>query len=47
MGCCPDCGCTEDSDIEECTDEGECICHFEGLTDEQLRKAERRQMGII
>lgn len=46
MGCCPDCGCTEESIPDDCSEQGECQCHTDGLTDAQLRRAERRQMGI-
>jgi hypothetical protein len=41
---CPDCACVDAEGIEmlDC----ECPCHYDGLSDKELRAAERRQMGI-
>lgn len=41
---CPDCDCTDEMEtlITGC----ECTCHYNGLSDQELRAAERRQMGI-
>jgi hypothetical protein len=46
--CCPehantcwDCGCEDGDECEDCT------CHYDGMSDDALRRAERRQMGII